>query len=56
MRDFARTLAVPALIGLTLLGMGLVGCGASLEPIYTDKDVVFEPAVFASCSARLIRS
>lgn len=45
MRNLIRTL-VPALIGVTLLAMGPVGCGpvASLEPIYTEKDVVFDPA------------
>jgi ankyrin repeat protein len=43
MRDRIRTLAVPILLGLTLLA---VGCGpvASLEPIYTEKDLVFDPA------------
>ncbi len=46
MRDFARTLVVPAVIGLTLLAMGPVGCApvVSLEPIYTGKDLVFDPA------------
>lgn len=43
MRDFARKLAI--LIALTLLGTGTVGCGpvASFEPIYTEKDLVFDP-------------
>jgi hypothetical protein len=43
MRDLARTLAVS--IGLALLGVGSVGCGpvASLEPIYTENDLVFDP-------------
>jgi hypothetical protein len=42
-RDFARTLTI--LTGLLLLGVGPASCGwvASLEPIYTEKDVVFDP-------------
>ncbi len=46
MQKAVAALAVPALIGLSLLGMGPVGCSpvSSLEPIYTEKDLVFDPA------------
>lgn len=45
-KNHRRIPAIPALLGFALLAIGAVACApvASLEPIYTKKDLVFEPS------------
>jgi ankyrin repeat protein len=46
MRKPGQALALVALTSLFLLGMGPIRCSpVSLEPIYTEKDLVFEPTL-----------